>query len=124
MRYLVNMVYKCKGKSYLTYEAEDEAIELAKVGEVISTDEFFDKETFLSKKEEITTLCKAFNARAYFWINPRNCKEVQYEIIREALEAIELINYLNVYLGLLAENGVISINLNGYQILILRIGVL
>lgn len=25
-----------------------------------------------------------------FWINPRNCKEVQYEIIREALEAIEL----------------------------------
>ena len=46
MRYLVNMVYKYKGKSYLTYEvdaeSEDEAIELAKVGEVISTDEFFD----------------------------------------------------------------------------------
>ena len=45
MRYLVNMVYKCKGKSYLTYkvdaELEDEAIELAKVGEVISKDEFF-----------------------------------------------------------------------------------
>lgn len=93
-------------------------------GYVIKDYHFFDKETFLSKKEEITTLCKAFNARAYFWINPRNCKEVQYEIIREALEAIELINYLNVYLGLLAENGVISINLNGYQILILRIGVL
>lgn len=50
---------------------------------------FFNKETFLSKKEEITTLCKAFNARAYFWINPRNCKQVQYEVIREALEAIE-----------------------------------
>lgn len=83
-------------------------------GYVIKDYHFFDKETFLSKKEEITTLCKAFNARAYFWINPRNCKEVQYEIIREALEAIELINYLNVYLGLLAENGVISINLNGY----------
>ena len=57
---------------------------------VIKDYHFFDKETFLSKKEEITTLCKAFNARAYFWINPRNCKEVQYEIIREALEAIEL----------------------------------
>ena len=46
MRYLVNMVYKCKGKSYLTYEveaeSEDEAIELAKVGEIISADEFFD----------------------------------------------------------------------------------
>lgn len=57
---------------------------------VIKDYHFFNKETFLSKKEEITTLCKAFNARAYFWINPRNCKEVQYEIIREALEAIEL----------------------------------
>lgn len=59
-------------------------------GYVIKDYHFFDKETFLSKKEEITTLCKVFNARAYFWINPRNCKEVQYEIIREALEAIEL----------------------------------
>lgn len=57
---------------------------------VIKDYHFFDKETFLSKKEEIATLCKAFNARAYFWVNPRNCKEVQYEIIRETLEAIEL----------------------------------
>lgn len=59
-------------------------------GYVIKDYHLFDKETFLAKKEEITTLCKAFDARAYFWINPRNCKEVQYEIIREALEAIEL----------------------------------
>lgn len=59
-------------------------------GYVIKDYHFFDKETFLAKKEEITTLCKAFDARAYFWVNPRNCKEVQYEIIREALEAIEL----------------------------------
>nr|DAU35309.1 MAG TPA: hypothetical protein [Caudoviricetes sp.] len=59
-------------------------------GYVIKDYHFFDKETFLAKKEEITTLCKAFDARAYFWINPRNCKQVQYEIIREALEAIEL----------------------------------
>jgi hypothetical protein len=59
-------------------------------GYVIKDYHFFDKETFLTKKEEITTLCKAFNARAYFWINPRNCKQVQYEIIKEALEAIEL----------------------------------
>ena len=58
-------------------------------GNTIKDYHFFDKETFLSKKEEITTLCKAFNARAYFWINPRNCKQVQYEVIREALEAIE-----------------------------------
>lgn len=59
-------------------------------GYIIKDYHFFDKETFLSKKEEITILCEAFNARAYFWVNPRNCKEVQYEIIREALEAIEL----------------------------------
>ena len=59
-------------------------------GYVIKDYHFFDKETFLAKKEEITTLCKAFDARAYFWINPRNCKQVQYEIIKEALEAIEL----------------------------------
>ena len=58
-------------------------------GYVIKDYHFFDKETFLSKKEEITTLCKAFNARAYFWVNPRNCKQVQFEIIREATEAIE-----------------------------------
>lgn len=51
---------------------------------------FFNEETFLSKKEEIITLCKAFNARAYFWVNPRNCKEVQYELIRETLKAIEV----------------------------------
>lgn len=51
---------------------------------------FFNEETFLSKKKEITTLCKAFNARAYFWVNPRNCKEVQYELIRETLKAIEV----------------------------------
>lgn len=59
-------------------------------GYVIKDYHFFDKETFLAKKDEITTLCKAFNARAYFWVNPRNCKQVQYEIIKETLEAIEL----------------------------------
>lgn len=57
---------------------------------VIKDYHFFDKDTFLATKDEITTLCNALNARAYFWVNPRNCKEVQYEIIREALEAIEL----------------------------------
>lgn len=56
---------------------------------VIKDYHFFDKNSFLNKKEEIVTLCKTFNARAYFWVNPRNCKQVQYEIIREALEAIE-----------------------------------
>lgn len=56
---------------------------------VIKDYHFFDKETFLKKKDEIIILCKTFNARAYFWVNPRNCKQVQFEIIREAAEAIE-----------------------------------
>ena len=56
---------------------------------VIKDYHFFDEKSFLAKKDEIITLCKTFNARAYFWVNPRNCKQVQYEIIREALEAIE-----------------------------------
>lgn len=53
MRYLVNMVYKCKGKSYLTYESEDEAIELARVGSVISTDEYFDDVQLEGEPESI-----------------------------------------------------------------------
>ena len=56
---------------------------------VIKDYHFFDKETFLKKQNEIIILCKAFNARAYFWVNPRNCKQVQFEIIREATEALE-----------------------------------
>ncbi len=59
-------------------------------GHVIKDYHFFDKDTFLATKDEITTLCNALNARAYFWVNPRNCKEIQYEIIKEALEALEL----------------------------------
>lgn len=57
MRYLVNMVYKCKGKSYLTYEvdaeSEDEAIELARIGSVISTDEYFDDVQLEGEPESI-----------------------------------------------------------------------
>lgn len=58
MKYLVNMVYKCKGKSYLTYEveaeSEDEAIELAKNGEVISIDECLDDVQLVGKPESIS----------------------------------------------------------------------
>lgn len=58
MRYLVNMVYKCKGKSYLTYEveavSEDKAIELAKVGEVLSTDAAFDDVQLEGEPESIS----------------------------------------------------------------------
>ena len=53
---------------------------------VIKDYHFFDKETFLDKKDEIITLCKTFNARAYFFLFFRNCKQVQFEIITEAIE--------------------------------------
>ena len=90
---------------------------------VIKDYHFFDKKSFLDKKEEIITLCRTFNARAYFWINPRNCKQVQYEIIREAqkLQNVILRNYLNVFLMQQVKEEILIINLNGYQILILRI---
>ena len=53
------------------------------------------EEEFLNKKEEIVTLCNTFNARKYFWINTRNCKQVEYEIIKKSLEAKEC-NYKNI----------------------------
>lgn len=57
MKYLVNMVYKCKGRSYLTCvvdaESEDEAIQLALDGAVISTDECFDDIQLEGKPESI-----------------------------------------------------------------------
>lgn len=46
MRYLVNMVYKCKGKSYLTYEvdaeSEEDAIKLASSGKGYSGEDIDD----------------------------------------------------------------------------------
>lgn len=57
MKYLVYMVYKCRGKSYLTYEvdaeSEDEAIELAKAGNVNSVDEYFDDVQLEGEPESI-----------------------------------------------------------------------
>lgn len=57
---------------------------------IIKSYHFFDINQFEKRKEEIILLCKTFNARAYFWINPRNCKQVQIEVVRQALEALEL----------------------------------
>lgn len=52
------MEYKCTGRLCCVYEvdaeSEDEAIELAKVGEVISTDEFFDDVQLEGEPESIS----------------------------------------------------------------------
>ena len=58
MNYVVIMEYKCIGRLCRVYEvdaeSEDEAIELAKVGEVISTDEFFDDVQLEGEPESIS----------------------------------------------------------------------
>lgn len=56
---------------------------------VIKNYAFYNVEQLNKYKDEIKTLCKTFNARAYFWVNPRNTKQIQFEILRECSEAIE-----------------------------------
>ena len=57
MRYLVNMVYKCKGKSYLTYEVDaesrEEAIEQAKIGNIDTVYEDLDDIQLVGEPESI-----------------------------------------------------------------------
>ena len=52
MRYLVNMVYKCKGTLHMKQSQKMRL--LAKVGEVISTDEFFDDVQLEGEPESIS----------------------------------------------------------------------
>lgn len=57
MRYLVNMVYKCKDKSYLTYEVDaesrEEAIEQAKIGNIDTAYEDLDDIQLVGEPESI-----------------------------------------------------------------------
>lgn len=57
MRYLVNMVYKCKGKSYLTYEVEaesrEEAIKQARIGNIDTVYEDLDDIQLVGEPESI-----------------------------------------------------------------------
>ena len=42
----------------------------------------YNKEDFLKKKDHIIDLCTRHNARAYFWINPRNSRKIALECIK------------------------------------------
>lgn len=42
----------------------------------------YTKEEFLIKKDYIIDLCEKYNARAYFWINPRNSKKIALECVK------------------------------------------
>lgn len=57
MIYLVNMVYKCKGKSYLTYEVEaesrEEAIKQARIGNIDTVYEDLDDIQLVGEPESI-----------------------------------------------------------------------
>lgn len=49
---------------------------------------FFNKEEFLRQEPYIKELCDKNNARAYFWINPRNTFDVACESIKQFTELI------------------------------------
>jgi hypothetical protein len=42
----------------------------------------YNKEYFFKRKELIQQLCQQYNARAYFWINPRNARKITLECIK------------------------------------------
>lgn len=48
----------------------------------------YNKESFLEKKNHIIELCKQHNARAYFWINPRNARKVALECVKSYADLV------------------------------------
>ena len=50
---------------------------------------FFNKEEFIKQEPYIKELCDKNNARAYFWVNPRNTVDVACESIRQFAELIK-----------------------------------
>lgn len=50
---------------------------------------FFQKEEFLRQESYIRELCCSNNARAYFWINPRNTLDIACESIKQFADLIK-----------------------------------
>ena len=48
----------------------------------------YNKEDFLKKKDHIIDLCEKYNARAYFWINPRNSRKIALECIKSYADIV------------------------------------
>ena len=48
----------------------------------------YNEEDFLKQKDCIISLCKYYNARAYFWVNPRNARDISLECIRAYADLI------------------------------------
>lgn len=45
-------------------------------------------DSFLEKKQHIIDLCKQHNARAYFWINPRNSRKIALECVKSYADLV------------------------------------
>jgi hypothetical protein len=50
---------------------------------VIRSYYFYNVDHFLNKQDSIIELCHKYNARAYFWVNPRNATRISAECIKE-----------------------------------------
>lgn len=48
----------------------------------------YSKEDFLKKKDYIIELCNQHNARAYFWINPRNSRKIALECVKSYADLV------------------------------------
>lgn len=48
----------------------------------------YNKEDFLEKKNYIIQLCKQHNAGVYFWINPKNARDISLECIKAYADLI------------------------------------
>ena len=48
----------------------------------------YNKEEFLNKKDYIIDLCEKYNARAYFWVNPRNSHKIALECIKSYADLV------------------------------------
>lgn len=57
--------------------------------QVIKDYTIFNKTDFNECEKEIKDLCKLYNARAYIWVNPRNYKKFQLNLLKITIDAID-----------------------------------
>lgn len=67
---------------------KDDNTQTSKAQKVIKNFYVYNREYFLEKKDEIIDLCKRYNARAYFWVNPRNSRKIALECIKSYADLI------------------------------------
>lgn len=70
------------------YQRKKDGHNLNKDKNVLESFYFYTKEEFLNAKNKIIKLCQENNARAYFWINPRNNKQVALNCIKTLTELV------------------------------------